>query len=410
LAVKIKVLGLVFIFLLMFSSALGLLFVDSAKANSLVLFPDVPAITINHDGSVTPQTDLISQNGSTYTLTGDVNESKIIIECSNIVFDGNGYAVRLMSGVENPAIFMYYYPHGVTNVTVKNVAVYAPFTAILMCDCSHCQIRGVNCSSDIELRGSVSNIITACTAPIYVNDGSENNLFCKNNITPKLELLANSNVFYLNNMFLFGNDSFFMSPFDPEINSWDNGTVGNCWSDYATLYPNASEIGRTGIGDTPYVISQNLVPISYATGENPKPGEPTQPYVLNNNIDHYPLLYSWGSPELTVVGRDNASYFESFPLDFTVDKPVLWLGYSLNGAACVNVAGNTTLGGLAPGSYNLTVYAVDLYGASGVSKTFHFTINEPFPIALAAAISLVLITGVGICIVYYRKSHRRNRP
>lgn len=37
-------------------------------------------------------------------------------------------------------------------------------------------------------------------------------------------------------------------------NHWDNGNEGNYWSDYLTRYPNASEIGNTGIGDTPYSI------------------------------------------------------------------------------------------------------------------------------------------------------------
>lgn len=36
--------------------------------------------------------------------------------------------------------------------------------------------------------------------------------------------------------------------------AWDNGTIGNYWSDYLTLYPKASEIGASGIGDLPYVI------------------------------------------------------------------------------------------------------------------------------------------------------------
>jgi len=46
---------------------------------------------------------------------------------------------------------------------------------------------------------------------------------------------------------------------------WDNGTSGNYWSDYLTRYPNASEIGNTGVGDTPL-------------------------YINENNIDHYPLM------------------------------------------------------------------------------------------------------------------------
>jgi len=48
-------------------------------------------------------------------------------------------------------------------------------------------------------------------------------------------------------------------------NVWDNGTTGNHWSDYITRYPNASEVGSSGIGDTPF-------------------------YINENNIDRYPLM------------------------------------------------------------------------------------------------------------------------
>ncbi|MCJ7762587.1 right-handed parallel beta-helix repeat-containing protein, partial [Candidatus Bathyarchaeota archaeon] len=36
--------------------------------------------------------------------------------------------------------------------------------------------------------------------------------------------------------------------------TWDNGTIGNYWNTYLNVYPNASEIGTSGIGDTPFVI------------------------------------------------------------------------------------------------------------------------------------------------------------
>jgi parallel beta-helix repeat protein len=39
-----------------------------------------------------------------------------------------------------------------------------------------------------------------------------------------------------------------------DLVSWDNGYVGNYWSDYQTNYPNASEIGDSGIWNAPYVI------------------------------------------------------------------------------------------------------------------------------------------------------------
>lgn len=48
-------------------------------------------------------------------------------------------------------------------------------------------------------------------------------------------------------------------------NVWDNGTVGNFWSDYLARYPNATPLAGLGIGDTPFVINEN-------------------------NIDRYPLM------------------------------------------------------------------------------------------------------------------------
>jgi parallel beta-helix repeat protein len=42
-------------------------------------------------------------------------------------------------------------------------------------------------------------------------------------------------------------------------NAWDDGKEGNYWSDYGTLYPNASGVGSTGVGDTPYFINENNI-------------------------------------------------------------------------------------------------------------------------------------------------------
>lgn len=42
-----------------------------------------------------------------------------------------------------------------------------------------------------------------------------------------------------------------------DVVSWDDGKEGNYWSDYQTKYPNAAEVGTSGIGDTPYVIDEN---------------------------------------------------------------------------------------------------------------------------------------------------------
>ena len=59
----------------------------------------------------------------------------------------------------------------------------------------------------------------------------------------------------------------------PIPNSWDNGTVGNYWSDYLTKYPNVTEIDNSGTGNTPYLIDAN-------------------------NIDSHPLMKPVAIPEL----------------------------------------------------------------------------------------------------------------
>ena len=253
---KRKILVLSFAFaLFLISSITGVSLFDSvAGEGGIVYFPPVPQIIINSNGTITPQTDLISRKGVTYTLTKDINGTQIVIECSNIVFDGNGHSINLTNSGSNPGIHISYS----VNTTIKNVQVNTPISArIAMYDCSDCRITGVKSSGYIELRQSSYNVICENISPLFLK--SDYNQIFKNNITG-LALWAGSNVFYQNNILL---DSGY-TPYADEANFWDNGSIGNYWSDYVTRYPNASEVGQTGIGDTPYI-----------------------PY--SDNIDHYPL-------------------------------------------------------------------------------------------------------------------------
>jgi len=68
-------------------------------------------------------------------------------------------------------------------------------------------------------------------------------------------------------------------PADPNI--WDDDKEGNYWSDYVARYPNASEAGNTGIGNTAFFINENnidrfplLVPVEIS-GVPSVPLEPT---------------------------------------------------------------------------------------------------------------------------------------
>jgi parallel beta-helix repeat protein len=109
--------------------------------------------------------------------------------------------------------------------------------------------------------------------------GSTAAIIAGNNITKCSQGIFGQNssdtVIYMNN-FNNTNPNEFT---DEGINFWDNGTIGNYWSDYIQKYPNAKEKGTTGIWDTPYVITH------FGLGE-----DNTYQFMETNNTDHYPLL------------------------------------------------------------------------------------------------------------------------
>jgi parallel beta-helix repeat protein len=109
------------------------------------------------------------------------------------------------------------------------------------------------------------NTITGGGDGIDFWNPAKSNIFCKNDIINNyegIELDEQPNAFYLNN---FINNTYdvrlhiLSDPYAPySMNVFDNGSIGNYWSDYTTKYPNAKEIGNRGIYNTPYVIDGNI--------------------------------------------------------------------------------------------------------------------------------------------------------
>jgi hypothetical protein len=108
-----------------------------------------------------------------------------------------------------------------------------------------------------------------------------------------------------------------------------------------------------------------------------------------------------------MLEADNVTYSESYPLNFTVNKPTQWIGYSLDEKANVTVSGNMTLHRLPSGLHNLTIYAIDDYGVEGASNTVHFTVKEPFPSLLVAAVVLSA-AGFAACFLFYKRKNAKN--
>ena len=138
----------------------------------------------------------------------------------------------------------------------------------------------------------------------------------------------------------------------------------------------------------PVAVNEQYFPLGY--------GVPDPFYVL----EHTP-------PEISFLFPLNETYYNSgVPLVFTVDKPVNWTHYSLDGASNVTIADNATLTGLSLGTHYVTLYGEDTFGNIGTSETVWFTVAEPFPILPVAAASVtVVLVGVGL-LVYFKKRKR----
>jgi N-acetylneuraminic acid mutarotase len=128
------------------------------------------------------------------------------------------------------------------------------------------------------------------------------------------------------------------------------------------------------------------------------------------NLQYTPFGYGTVPPVVQVVSPENMTYTSgNVSLAFTVNKPVVWLGYSLDGEENVAIMGNTTLTGLASDLHNITVYTKDEFGNMGVSETVSFTVEAPFPATLVVApVASVAVVGA-VLAIYFKKRKTVNR-
>ena len=171
----------------------------------------------------------------------------------------------------------------------------------------------------------------------------------------------------------------------PESNTWDNGKEGNYWSDYKIRYPDAEEIGDSGVYNTAFFIN---------------PG----------NIDNYPLVNPWipdtTPPIISVISPQNKSYTTAnIPINCSINEAVEEITYSIDGQAKTTFTENFTLTDFSEGEHNLIIYATDIFGNVGSSATLFFTVDvpEPFPTNLIIASVAIIVVGLGILAYYKRK-------
>jgi nitrous oxidase accessory protein NosD len=373
-------------------------------------------ITIGADGRVNPSVPSIQQSGNTYFLKADIAVN-ITVQRSNIVLDGNGYKVDSVAiGLDLTA--------GISNVTVKNFIIdgtsgFAASHSIT----SHFNNFGLlvfNGSNVLLTNNTIINTrhpgVFVSTVGINIVGGGSNkvignnlennsdglafshtqdNIITENSVTANhgwfLEFTWGISFFDASNNLIFNNnfiDNRAQVGIEDSINMWDDGIVGNYWSDY-----DGADANGDGIGDTPYEVDS----------------ENTDRYPLINPSNISVYLQKTTPPKIARLSPVNQVFNESsIPLLFTVDKQVKWIGYSLDGQDNVTISGNTTITDLLNGLHNVTVYARDEFDNMGASETIYFSVDlpEPFPTALVVvSITSVAVVGVGLLIYFKKRKH-----
>ena len=215
-----------------------LIFISSLAIMSIPVKSQSTAnIIISPDGSITGTTAIV-QDGDVYTLTANITND-VFVQRSNIIVDGAGFAIigkemdkpliDLTYGVGNPSTPQIY------NVTIRNLMV---VNGSIQTNGGGNNTFYNNYIDVISLRGSTYNNITHCIIRnIEMSYGASFNTITENNIMNGVSAFLVSNV-----------------------------TVDkNYWRFYLTEYPNATEVGNTGIGNQPYVywIVETSTPLIY---------------------------------------------------------------------------------------------------------------------------------------------------
>jgi YVTN family beta-propeller protein len=219
--------------------AISVIFIISTAGCSVPLTKaqSTSSIVINPDGSVTG-TYSIEQVGNTYTLLANIT-GNIHVERSNIIINGLGYWLNGNEGTGITLNDLNSYPTiSVINVTIENLYI-------------------TNCVFGISSDGSgnytfYDDDFSNCSsgAAIRLMDCSYNNIsYCNFDSGSQISMDYSANFNIVTECNLPSNG----------VLVWLSGSENvdrNYWSDYLTVYPNATEVDYSGVGNTPYVFSK----------------------------------------------------------------------------------------------------------------------------------------------------------
>jgi len=295
---------------------------------STVMFSHLQPITANStiyilaDGQINPPNISIQRKGDLYTFTGNVSDG-IVVEKNSITLDGNGYTLEgsgdgigiSLSGRENVTIKNMQIQNFTYGISFGGLNEFSINNNIIDNNITKNKYDGLYLDYYSNYNTITSNIIAENNNGIYLycssnNNISKNNIFANNYEAVSLSYSSDGNSITGNNIAdswigvtleHVANNRFCQNNFVENVyqvhssvygNTWDNGQLGNYWSDF-----NVSDSNGDGVGDRPYVID-------------------------TSNIDRYPLTSKLGFfPQYTSQSTRNPNQQNSTQTTATPSTP-----------------------------------------------------------------------------------------
>jgi hypothetical protein len=238
------------------------LFFLTRPVNSQTTFP---VVYIRSNGDLEPASVPIQRNGNAYVFTGDVVARGIKVQKEGVTIDGSGHSLMgpyngtgslwiIGEGPDQPltndtelwSIGIDMASNSITNLTIKNI-----------------DIKNFSIGMYLWTSGNIvtNNAVSECIVGILIS--ADNNTITENYLANNkngfffgsnqpgnipLNLMVFKNSFINNLSQLSGCACEDFNTTEP-VHQWDNGKIGNYWSDYS-----GTDKDGDGVGDTPYVI------------------------------------------------------------------------------------------------------------------------------------------------------------
>ncbi len=103
-------------------------------------------------------------------------------------------------------------------------------------------------------------------------------------------------------------------------------------------------------------------------------------YLTMNEL-YQPVGYGSVPPQVKITSPENKTYRE-VTLDYTTNKGVNWIGYSIDENPNITVTSSITIRGLSQGEHEVVMYANDSQGNMGESNRVFFSIDSVAPIVV----------------------------